>query len=478
MTEQKSTTMRGLFPGYYRPTDEEFKELWEKCIFIFDANVLLNLYLYDRKTLDEFLKVLKVVNERLWIPHQVALEFQKNRITNIKKRNKEVEDLKNELNGVKNKIIVEFKKHPSIYSQVGIDDTNNQFELLLKSLHLLEEQLPKVKNYDTIREQIDKLFENKIGEFLTQDELDSIYEEGEERYAKKYPPGFMDKKEKEKEPPYEWNGLMFKGLYGDLIIWKEILKQAKQKNWKHIIWVTDDTKEDWWFKDKDDSDNIISPRRELIEETLKFDITRFYMYSSQQFLKFAKQNIPGITIEEESIKQVGDFIELAREKETIEKTTDKFARLSPKEVEALVLDWLLNLHINDGIVHSEHSSSMGIDFICSSASSSLDKQFIVGYEVKYLRGFRLSQIGMRNHLRQLGAYVQGQHLDKAYLLLVIESRSSKAVTLACMNYQNEVKNLDLTHKIGLIVGTILYVDDNPLSGSYFSELARIEPYSS
>ena len=47
MTEQKSITMRDLFPSYYRPTDEEFKELWEKCTFIFDANVLLNLYLYD-----------------------------------------------------------------------------------------------------------------------------------------------------------------------------------------------------------------------------------------------------------------------------------------------------------------------------------------------------------------------------------------------------------------------------------------------
>ena len=346
MTEQKSTTMRDLFPGYYRPTDEEFKELWEKCIFIFDANVLLNLYLYDQKPLDEFLKVLKVVNERLWIPHQVALEFQKNRITNIKKRNKEIGDLKRELNTVKTKVISEFKKHPSIYSPATINDTNNQFEALLKNLNLLEEQQPKVKNYDTIREQIDKIFENKIGDALSQDELDSIYEEGEKRYAKKFPPGFMDKQDKENEKPYEWNSLIFKGLYGDLIIWKEILKQAKEKSWEYIIWVTDDKKEDWWFKD---GDNIISPRRELIEETLAFNVTRFYMYSSEQFLKFAKLYIPDITIEEESIKQVGDFIELAREQEIIEKTTDRFARLSPYEVEALVLDWLQNLHINDEI---------------------------------------------------------------------------------------------------------------------------------
>ncbi len=23
--------MKAIFPGYYRPTDEEFSELWDKC---------------------------------------------------------------------------------------------------------------------------------------------------------------------------------------------------------------------------------------------------------------------------------------------------------------------------------------------------------------------------------------------------------------------------------------------------------------
>ena len=202
------------------------------------------------------------------------------------------------------------------------------------------------------------------------------------------------------------------------------------------------------------------------------------MYSSDRFLKFAKKYIPEVDVEEESIEQVGEFIELAREQEIIEKTTDRFARLSPYEVEALVLDWLQNLHINDEIVHSATHSQMGIDFICSSTSSSLGKQLTVGYEVKNIQGIRLSQIGMRNNLRQIGAYVLSQHLDRAYLLLVIKSQSSDAMTLACTNYQNGVKNLALTHKIGLIVGTVLYVDDNLLSGSYFAELVRIEPYYS
>ncbi|MGZ3645243.1 MAG: hypothetical protein ACXVCM_15485, partial [Ktedonobacteraceae bacterium] len=38
--------MQELFPGYYRPTKEEFSTMWQQCIFVFDANVLLNIYRY------------------------------------------------------------------------------------------------------------------------------------------------------------------------------------------------------------------------------------------------------------------------------------------------------------------------------------------------------------------------------------------------------------------------------------------------
>ena len=36
--------MREKFPGYYRPTAEEFDELWRSALIVPDANVLLSLY--------------------------------------------------------------------------------------------------------------------------------------------------------------------------------------------------------------------------------------------------------------------------------------------------------------------------------------------------------------------------------------------------------------------------------------------------
>lgn len=41
--------MKGIFLGYYRPTDAEFSQLWKDCLFILDAKVLLNLKLLSMK---------------------------------------------------------------------------------------------------------------------------------------------------------------------------------------------------------------------------------------------------------------------------------------------------------------------------------------------------------------------------------------------------------------------------------------------
>ncbi len=48
--------MRDLFPGYYRPTEEEFAKMWQEGIFVFDANVLLNIYYNGPRKLDRSLR--------------------------------------------------------------------------------------------------------------------------------------------------------------------------------------------------------------------------------------------------------------------------------------------------------------------------------------------------------------------------------------------------------------------------------------
>lgn len=78
--------MKSSFPGYYRPTKNELTEMWETCLFVLDANVLLNLYRYSPKTREELLDILKGISDRLWVPHQAALEYQRNRIDVIEQQ--------------------------------------------------------------------------------------------------------------------------------------------------------------------------------------------------------------------------------------------------------------------------------------------------------------------------------------------------------------------------------------------------------
>ena len=177
MTERNSTTMRELFPGYYRPTEEEFAKLWENCFFVLDTNVLLNLYRYDQKTRDEFLKVLEIIKNRLWIPHQVALEFQENRLNTINGQNQKLDNLRNALSGIESRLRDELIKYPSIPHHDLLEETKTRFKSFLVSLQDLENQQPNVNDFDYIREQIDQLFNNKIGDSPTQTDLEHIYQE-------------------------------------------------------------------------------------------------------------------------------------------------------------------------------------------------------------------------------------------------------------------------------------------------------------
>ena len=73
-------SMRDLFPGYYTLPEEELSQLWENCIFVFDTNMLLNIYRYQPVSQESFFEVLKKLNDRIWIPYQVALEYQGRRL--------------------------------------------------------------------------------------------------------------------------------------------------------------------------------------------------------------------------------------------------------------------------------------------------------------------------------------------------------------------------------------------------------------
>jgi len=71
--------MRKVFRSYYPPTADEFQELWQKCHFVPDTNVLLGLYRYTSKTAQALLDRFEEVSPRIWLPHRVGFEFLRGR---------------------------------------------------------------------------------------------------------------------------------------------------------------------------------------------------------------------------------------------------------------------------------------------------------------------------------------------------------------------------------------------------------------
>ena len=55
--------------------EEDIKEAWNDCLFVFDANVLLHLYRFPRQLREDFLKILKdhSFKERIWLPFQAGI---------------------------------------------------------------------------------------------------------------------------------------------------------------------------------------------------------------------------------------------------------------------------------------------------------------------------------------------------------------------------------------------------------------------
>jgi hypothetical protein len=85
--------MKEKFKGYYKPTQDEFAKLWNKCIFIFDTNILLNIYRYSESTRVLFLDILTKLKDRIWLPYQVAQEFHERRLEVIKEQQDAYDDI-------------------------------------------------------------------------------------------------------------------------------------------------------------------------------------------------------------------------------------------------------------------------------------------------------------------------------------------------------------------------------------------------
>jgi hypothetical protein len=285
--------MKDKFFGFYPPEEKEIEQIWQDSIIALDANTLLNLYRYTIKTREDFFKILTDFSDRLWLPFQVGYEFHSGRTNVIKTQEYSYDSLCKSLDeGLLNIIgrIDNYKRHPFIKTDSLILQITEKFNKIKSDLVVQSKKHPEYLKTDQILPKITELFNGKIGEDYSETEYDQIYKEGEKRYELNIPPGFSDKANKK--------SMDKKNLYGDLILWKQLISYSKKNN-KTIIFVTDDRKEDWWYKCKGET---ICPREELIKEFFNETGFRVMIYQADTFLRIANKRKE--TIKEKSINEV------------------------------------------------------------------------------------------------------------------------------------------------------------------------------
>ena len=297
--------MKNAIKEYIELNSKEKKDLWNTATFVFDTNVFLNLYRYSNKTRNQLLESFEILKTRIWMPYKVALEFCKDRYSVIDEANKRFDDIETDAN----KLTTNWKK------ELRLDSNDSDIEELRK---YLSDWITNKRNnnYCTFNATDDEvfcrllhLFDGKVGTPFSAEEKSNIEQDGENRFKNKIPPGYKDNKKPENR-------------FGDLFIWKEIIRYAKSKK-VDIIFVTHDQKEDWW---NISSNKTIGPRIELRKEFYEETGKMFHMYTMPSFLSFFTEN-KGKSIDKATMDEVELFASVMQKKIPRTELTEYFKSL-------------------------------------------------------------------------------------------------------------------------------------------------------
>ncbi|GCD49805.1 hypothetical protein BJI49_11920 [Acetobacter pasteurianus] len=222
-------------------------------IVVLDANVLLLPFETTSQSMDAIGKVYKELAEsgKLIVPGQVVREF-------YKKRSEKIGEIVNKITTAINNSNIQIFQNPipileknQNYKEVKeiskeITSKGKQIE---EKLSIIIKDLKDNIGADPVSILYRKYLTDCICELnIEKSERIEIVKEFEKRKRFQIGPGYKDDKKED-------------GGIGDYLIWRTILQEAKIRQ-KHCIFVTEESKADWWVKQK----LPIQPRPELISE--------------------------------------------------------------------------------------------------------------------------------------------------------------------------------------------------------------------
>lgn len=278
-------TSNGLYSGfesYQILSAEEIERVLKTGILALDTNVLLNLYRYNDKTVDDILMVANAARGRLFIPHQVVREFWRNRQSVIASLGSATRDahsvFEKNTKGIKDAISRWAKSialSPSVESEL-IERVDNFYSQLREQVEegKISISVSDPTSKDHLLRRLEALMAGAVGAPLPENDWDDAVAEGERRVENLIPPGYKDADKLESDIP--------EGASGDYIMWHQLILEGTERRCDLVL-VTSDLKEDWWNRAARGA--IIGARQELIQEYMEATGHRFVLLEPADLIK-------------------------------------------------------------------------------------------------------------------------------------------------------------------------------------------------
>ena len=280
------------------------------CTFIFDTNILIDLYMFEESHTDKIFKILEKID--IWMPYHVFKEFNKNHtpklyentgLTEIFKELSKIKKSFSTLNDIN--IIIEDNK---ILNNHLDQNKLNQIQEKMDDCNLKENgekvseiinNIKSLKPEDLIYKRISELFDDKVGNMTSVKELISIRKEYIFRCEENIPPTCKDLDKEE-------------NTFGDLIVWKQIIDYSK-KNKKCVVFITGDN--DWYL-------NKEFPFPYLIDEFYLKTGQNIYFLKLEEFISWADDKLD-IDVDNDFYEEIKNYNLYKSNENTINEYTRK-----------------------------------------------------------------------------------------------------------------------------------------------------------
>ncbi|MER7283304.1 PIN-like domain-containing protein [Dactylosporangium sp. NPDC000244] len=274
--------MHGLFDGFegYRIVgDADKDQALKSALVAVDANVLLSLYRYNRRTTEDLLAVLERLGDRLVVPHQALREFHRNRISAIGNPSGVARETREEL-GKSRAAAAEAMRRWA--RTVALDDADlRRHEQAIEELFddldiaIVRTETGRVQaatpvEQDPVMRRLLVLLAGRVLPHPGEQRWSELVAEGTRRVAERRPPGYLDA-DKTAHP---------EGATGDFLIFRQSCEAARERGLDLVI-VTNDEKEDWWWRHRSE---FVGPRPELVKEFFDLSGRRLHLLRVRDLL--------------------------------------------------------------------------------------------------------------------------------------------------------------------------------------------------